>query len=183
MRVPEPEKAKAVVASSQAISPSEEPTARVLSPSRRKKARKPAATDATEIWDGLVTAPSQTETAISESLLYPLWGATGVALLLFLPPLLWFTTLPFVTAVQVWSAGQSLFGIGVLFLLLPASIGLSAVSGYTLLFLGRVLASSAIGERHHPRWPDWDLTSIVFGLGRVWTSSFMTAPYSNALIW
>ena len=33
----------------------------------------------TAIWDGLVAAPVRPETRIRDSLLYPLWGATGVA--------------------------------------------------------------------------------------------------------
>lgn len=98
--------------------------------------------------------------------MYPLWGATGISLLVLLPPLFWMTTLPFVTAVFAWSAGPSLFGIGLLFLLLPAGMGFLLASGYTLLYLGAVAASSAVGEMHHPRWPDWELSTIASGLAR-----------------
>ena len=31
----------------------------------------------TAIWDGLIQAPVRPETRLRESLLYPLWGATG----------------------------------------------------------------------------------------------------------
>jgi hypothetical protein len=58
------------------------------------------------------------------------------------------------------------FGLIGLFMMIPACVGLFAVLGYTLLFLGRVLASSALGEVHNPRWPDWELSAIWFGLGR-----------------
>jgi hypothetical protein len=48
----------------------------------------------------------------------------------------------------------------------PTGAVLLLAGGYTLLFLGRVLAASALGEPHHPRWPDWDVTAIFHGLGR-----------------
>lgn len=121
---------------------------------------------ATGIWDGFVAAPVRPETAVGESLLYPLRGANGTVLLAAFPPMLWFASLPFVTAAKAWTVGESTFGIGVLFLLLPASFGLVLVGGFALLFLGRVLASSAVGDLHHPRWPDWELSSIAFGLVR-----------------
>ena len=35
-----------------------------------------------------------------------------------------------------------------------------------LLYFGRVLASTAVGEIHPPRWPDFEVSSILFGLGR-----------------
>ena len=43
----------------------------------------------TAIWDGFIKAPTQLETTIQESLLYPLWGAQGVVLLVVFPPILW----------------------------------------------------------------------------------------------
>jgi hypothetical protein len=132
----------------------------------RKTSRKKASADETAIWDGLIQAPARPEVSLRESLLYPLWGATGVALLVIFPPLLWFASQPFLMAVEAPSAGQSPFGIGVLFLLFPPVLAFGAVFGYLLLYLGRVAASSALGEVHHPRWPDWDLSAIVFGLGR-----------------
>jgi hypothetical protein len=69
-----------------------------------------------------------------------------------------------VTAI-VSGRGNAASLIGLL-MLLPTSLGLFAVGGYTLLFLARVLASSALGEVHHPRWPDWEPFAIAAGLGR-----------------
>ena len=47
-------------------------------------------------------------------------------------------------------------GIGWLLLGLPSGMGVAVVLGYALLYLGRVLVSSALGEVHHPhtleRW-------------------------------
>ena len=69
--------------------PREWPTSPVASPvrKRRKKGKKPGTE--TAIWDGFVKAPTQLETTIQESLLYPLWSAQGVVLLVLFPPILW----------------------------------------------------------------------------------------------
>jgi len=83
-----------------------------------------------------------------------------------LPPLLWITSVPVITMVTALSGRDSPFRIGALLILIPASLGLACVLGYTLLYLGRVAASSAMGEVHHPRWPDWEFSSVFFGLGR-----------------
>lgn len=149
--------------------------AQVASRPKKPKRRKPISAGAeTAIWDGLVKVPDRLESSIPESLLYPLRGATGIALLVFLPPLLWFAAIPFVTATVAFSAGaQESFGFGLMFLLLPAGMGFGLVLGYALLFLGRVAASSAVGERHHPRWPDWELSGILHGLGRWLWAAFV----------
>jgi len=143
------------------------PTERVAAPAGRKKTTKRAASrHETAIWDGLVGAPSRPEMGIGGSLLYPLWGATGVASLVILPPLLWVTSLPLLATVQAFWSGQSVAGLGLSFLGAPGLLGFTGVFGYTLLYLGRVAASSAVGEIHPPRWPDWELSGLMFGLGR-----------------
>jgi hypothetical protein len=133
---------------------------------RRARGVEPSGPE-TAIWDGFIAAPKRPEERLRESLWYPLWGATGVASLVILPPLLWITSyFVFAGVMAVFSGGgggRSL--IGLLFLL-PTSLGLFAVGGYALLFLARVLASSALGEVHHPRWPDWEPFAIAAGLGR-----------------
>lgn len=133
---------------------------------RRLKKRKLSPALETDIWDGLIKPPKRLETRVRDSLLYPLRGSTGVALLVMLPPALWLATLPILTAVTAWGGGESPFAFGSLFLVLPALPIVGVLIGFTLLYLGRVVATSAIGELHHPRWPDWELSSIVFGLGR-----------------
>jgi hypothetical protein len=132
----------------------------------KKRRRRPKAdASSTAIWDGLRKPPSRPET-LRESLLYPLWGATGVSMLVALPPLLWITSVPTIGAIQAIAGLGWAFHLGLVLLLVPFSLGLAVVLGYMLLFLGRVLASSAAGEMHHPHTPDWDLDSIAFGLGR-----------------
>jgi hypothetical protein len=134
---------------------------------RARKRRKAAgATESTAIWNGLIRVPDQRETRVRDSLLYPLWGASGIALLVFLPPLLWFPSLFFITAVVALSGTDTPFRIAMLLILIPSALSLGGVLGYALLFLGRVAASSAMGETHHPHRPDWDYSSILFGLGR-----------------
>jgi hypothetical protein len=132
-----------------------------------RKKRRPKSPDyQTDIWNGLIRAPRSPEKTLRESLLYPLWGSSGVALLVLLPPVLWLTSIPAVWASLALSSGLFRVGLGVLLVSLPFAIPFAAVFGFTLLYLGRVAATSAIGEVHHPRWPDWELSSIFFGLGR-----------------
>jgi hypothetical protein len=145
--------------------PIPEPAPTPSKPRRRKRRTDPSR--ATAIWDGLIAKPKAAETSLRESLLYPLWGGTGVAALVILTPPLWFTSILVVGGLSAVSSGNggppALMG---LLMSLPAMLGLFAVLGYALLFLGRVLAVSALGEVHHPRWPDWELSMISFGLGR-----------------
>ena len=117
-------------------------------------------------WNGLLAAPARPETRLRQSLLYPFWGVTGLALLVFLPPALWITSLP---TFGLWALAANLPGqvrlAGVLGVI-PVTLGFALVSGYVLLVLSRVLTTSAQGEVHHPRWPEWDLGDMIRGLGR-----------------
>jgi hypothetical protein len=145
----------------------EQDSAPATRPPRRKKARKrPTAPASTEVWDGLIRAPQRPETHLWTSLLYPFWGATGIALLVFLPPVLWLFSMPGVSLIAAALNGQSVMGIGWLLLGLPSTMGVAVVLGYALLYLGRVLVSSALGEVHHPRWPDGSPGEIARGFGR-----------------
>jgi hypothetical protein len=116
--------------------------------------------------DGLLLPPQRPETRLRESLLYPLWGATGLGLLLFMPPLFWFTSLPLMSLGSLLAAGNSpwtRFGSMFLFSVVPC---FAMALGYSLLFLGRVLVSSALGEVYHPRWPGWGVEEMAGGVGR-----------------
>jgi len=54
---------------------------------------------------------------------------------------------------------------------LPLVISFTLTVGYILLFLGRVLASSATGEEDHPRFPVWDRLEILEELARwIWAA-------------
>ncbi|MFO0949899.1 MAG: hypothetical protein U0835_01860 [Isosphaeraceae bacterium] len=138
-------------------------------PAPKPRRKKKGATDQgaeTAIWDGLISAPKVPEPT-ARSFLYPLWGATGVAALVVLPPLLWVTSvMVFGGLTAAFTGGGGIGSLLGLLMFLPSSIGLFAVGGYALLFLARVLAASALGEPHHPRWPDWELSTMAAGLGR-----------------
>jgi hypothetical protein len=142
-----------------------EPVEETPPPRPRKAKRKSAGAGSTAIWDGLVKAPGRPE-EMRESLLYPLWGATGVAVLVILPPLLCITSVPVVTMAQALMGRDSPFRIGAVLVLVGFGVPLACVLGYALLFLGGVVSSSAAGEMHHPRWPDFEPSSILSGLGR-----------------
>lgn len=159
MRVPEVEAA--------AVAPTRVEERKTPRVTKGKKKKASARTNETAIWDGLIAAPSRPETRLRDSLLYPLWGATGVALLVIFPGLLWVTSLPLVSTLLTIRTTQSVVAASSLFfLLIPAAIVFTGVLGYVLLYLGRVAASSALGEVHHPRWPDWEVSGVLFGLGR-----------------
>ncbi len=132
---------------------------------RQKKKKKRPEKASTAIWDGIIQPPREPN-GIRASFLYPFWGATGVALLVILPPILWLMSVPFVTMIIAFTGQDTPFRVGAMLALIPSFLGLSCALGYSLLFLGRVAAASAIGEVHHPRWPDWELSAIFFGFGR-----------------
>lgn len=115
--------------------------------------------------DGLVSPPKIAETRYVDSLTYPLWNASGIGLLAFMPPLLWFCTSPLFAILPTVASEGDFTLIGVIFLA-PQLLLLLAVGGYILLFLGQVLVTSALGEVHQPRSPGWDMTEITGGLGR-----------------
>jgi hypothetical protein len=100
------------------------------------------------------------------SLLYPFWGATGIALLVFIPPILWIVSLPGMSLLATLSTGVPVIPIGWLLLGLPSGMAVAVVLGYALIYLGRVLAASAQGEVHHPRLPDGSPGEIARGFGR-----------------
>jgi hypothetical protein len=117
--------------------------------------------------DGLIRAPERLETRLRDSLLYPFWGSTGLALLGFMPPVFWVLSLPtFSVIATLLAEGLTASSrLGVVFLL-PFAGGFAVVLGFTLLYLGRVLVASALGEIRHPRWPDWELREILQGVTR-----------------
>ncbi len=119
--------------------------------------------------DGLVRPPRSFETRLVDSLGYPLWNDSGIAVLLFLPPLLMITTFPLPGIARMLAAGEVLTMVGILWAF-PIFFLFALVAGYVLLWLGRVLVSSALGEIAQPRSPDWDLGEIASGLARwFWT--------------
>jgi len=115
---------------------------------------------------GILSYPEQLERNLKESLLYPLWGETGVAFLCLIPPALWISTLPALTVFMGWASGSVSTQIVGSVWLLPAAFILLPIVSFAMLYLGKVIASSAMGEIYHPRWPDWEPSSLLAGLGR-----------------
>jgi hypothetical protein len=108
--------------------------------------------------------------SLGESLRYPLVDGPGIALLVLLPPFLAFMALPVLDLVVQIKPENALSPIALLVIpfSLPLVISFSLTIGYLLLFLGRMLSASAVGESDHPRFPIWDRLEIVEELTR-WT--------------
>jgi hypothetical protein len=102
--------------------------------------------------------PKSPEVRWVESLFYPFWNITGVAVLVVLPVLLGIAAAPIASFLTPTRLG--------VILLIPQWLVLVLVGGYVLLFLGEVLVSSALGEVTPPRTPTWAMGEIVRGLGR-----------------
>jgi hypothetical protein len=121
--------------------------------------------DGPELRRGLIRTPAAPEARIWDSLAYPLWDASGVAVLMFVAPALWLTSLPVLVLIpKIAREGGNLLVMGPF--AFPMAIAFVLALGYALLFLGRVLVSSAVGEVAHPRLPDWDVEEMLGGLGR-----------------
>ena len=102
---------------------------------------------------------------------YPLVDGPGVALLVFFPPFLAIMALPALDLVVQIRPDNALSPVTLLILpfTLPLLVSTGLTVGYLLLFLGRVLTSSALEEEDHPRFPIWNRVEILEELGRwVW---------------
>lgn len=115
--------------------------------------------------EGLVRVPHGAETTLRASLLYPLWDGNGVALLVFLPPVLWLTSLFSIGLVPSYVLDADLATrMGALTLIFPMGVLLAFTLGYLCAFLGGVITSSARGDVHHPRVPPWSFGPILVAL-------------------
>jgi len=131
----------------------------------RARRTTPSKVPARQQSDGLVMPPKNPETRLVDSLTYPLWNSSGLAMLAFMPPLLAFATAPLFMILPMFSSNLAVAMIGVIWSI-PQLLILVVVFGYVLLFLGQVLTTSASGEVTQPRSPSWDLTEIARGLAR-----------------
>src|SRR4051812_18130709 len=113
---------------------------------------------------------------LGASLLYPLTDGPGVALLLVMPPLLFLLSLPlfdWIAIVDPFRRADWALGLLALPIFLPLLVSFAMVLGYTLLVLGQMLVSSALGESDQPDWPEWNSEAISEGLGRwLWAAVF-----------
>lgn len=123
---------------------------------------KPAKTLAGE---GPVVPPKDGDATLGKSLAYPLWSWSSIAILLYLPPALTLTSgpLPFLTGVFF---GGTPFSIGGFLLLAPGFLMGICIWGYTLVYLGNVLVSSATGEVLPPRTPHFGEEDVLRVLSR-----------------
>jgi hypothetical protein len=114
--------------------------------------------------------------SLRECLAYPVIDGAGVGLLVFLPPILMFLTLPIfdvIALLEPLTRGNWAMGLLAIPIFGPLMITFSLVLGYGLLFLGQMFVASALGEPDHPGWPDWDPPEIAEGLGRwLWATVF-----------
>jgi len=107
---------------------------------------------------------------LRDCLAYPLLDGPGVAMLVFLPPFLTIMAMPALDLMVHFKPGNALNPVFLLIIpfTLPLAASFTLTLGYILLFLGRVLSSSALGDEDHPRWPKWDRMEILEELAR-WT--------------
>ena len=139
---------------------------------RPRTVRRPLAARKRARRDGLVVVPTRPERTLLASGSYPLRNASGIALLVMLPPMLWFGSILLISAVpMIISASPfTLFG---LLMLVPALGVLFVGIGPVLLFLGDVVVTSCLGEVQLPRPAGWSLTDISQGWGRwIWAGVF-----------
>jgi hypothetical protein len=120
---------------------------------------------ATSAGEGPIVPPRDGDVALGKSLSYPLWSWSSIAILIYLPPALTVTSapLPFLAGTLV---GGTAFTIASLIALGPGLLMGICVWGYTLVYLGNVLISSALGETLPPRTPHFGEEDILRVLGR-----------------
>ena len=113
---------------------------------------------------------------LGECLAYPLKDAPGLVMLVIWPPLLFFLSLPIFDIMAILepvTRGKWAIGLLALPIFLPLMIVFALTFGYSLLFFGQMLVTSALGENDHPTWPEWNSHQIAEGLTRyVWAGIF-----------
>ena len=122
-------------------------------------------------------------------LLHPISDGPGVALLVFMPPVLFALSLPvfdWIAIVDPFRRADWAMGLLALPIFLPLLFSFSMMLGYTLLVLGQMLVASAMGEADQPGWPEWNPETISEGLGRwIWAAFFGVAVggFPTVLYW
>jgi len=93
--------------------------------------------------DGLVVPPDHAETRLVVSLGYPLWNSSGLAVLIFLPPLLLFATAPLFAIVPMIASGTAFAVIGIVFMV-PQFLLLAALIHESPLAANPITVTAAI---------------------------------------
>ncbi len=104
---------------------------------------------------------------------YPLLDGPGVALLFCLPPFLAIMALPVIDLMVQFRPENALNPVNLLIVpfTLPLVSCFALTVGYILIFIGRMLSASSIGEEDHPRFPAWNRMEIIEELARwVWAA-------------
>ena len=120
--------------------------------------------------DGLLPPLRHLEARVLASMLYPLRGAEAVAIVTVMSITFWgLTTLVPEYCLGIWADAGSMGtpSMGMLVILIsaiPVLLLLPLIIVYQLQYLGRVLVSSAMGERVPPRTPDRDFDGLFNGL-------------------
>jgi hypothetical protein len=174
---PDPRAHRSAPAQEQLVDPAPDPqslettlhTVRVRPRAKKKRKSKPTLADKLEAWRGFVPQPEGPERTLWKSLLYPFWDFKGVGFLVIFSILWFFLTFVFFSYLNMEFHGEARSGAP-LRAIIPSFMGLIVIFGYTMLYLGAVLVSSAAGEVDHPRWPEGDLYEIIRGLSR-WVSA------------
>lgn len=122
--------------------------------------------------EGPIAPPKLGDVALGQSLAYPLWSWSSISMLIFLPPALTLTSAPLPFLVGILFGGTP-FTIGGLLLLAPGFLMGICVWGYTLVYLGNVLISSALGETLPPRTPRFGEEDVFRVLGRWFWGAFV----------
>lgn len=130
---------------------------------------------------GLVRMPRRIESDFAASLPYPLWDAGGLMLLAVFPPVLMAVSMFSFGLRSYLTSDEEVTRLGALTLAVPMLIILLGVLGYAILFLERVLETTAQGETAHPRWPGWETPAVLGGLVR-WIAAALPGLIATAAL-
>jgi hypothetical protein len=126
---------------------------------------------ASQRWKHARTRPS-----LLECLWYPLSDGPGLGLLVIFPPILWLLSLPvfdFIAVLEPMTKSDWALGLVVVPVFIPMMFSFASIVSYMLIFLGRVLVASALGENDHPRWPELSVEDLSEGIARWFWALFM----------
>jgi hypothetical protein len=91
------------------------------------------------------------------------------------PPFLFLLSLPvfdFIAVLEPMTKSDWALGLLVVPVFIPLLFSFGSVVTYVLIFLGRVLVASALGENDHPHWPELAVEDLSEGLAR-WIWAFL----------
>jgi hypothetical protein len=113
--------------------------------------------------------------SLGEAFLYPIVDGPGIALLIFLPPFLAIMSIPVFDLMVQFKPGNALNPIVVVMLpiALPLIVCFILTLGYVLIFFGRILSMTSVGEDAHPKFPVWDRVEILEELARWFWAGMM----------